>query len=147
LPNLPFKVSSRSAVWQHGWLARAQTSTYDCLIRALFAYNRRWRPWRSGELAYLLKLPWPPKGLEEQGLLAANALSANHEGYPRRVTLVRRFVDEWLDRCRQDGLYGQDAAGEAFIRLHGELGRDWNMEEWIRLHQQRKRDDARQGDR
>jgi hypothetical protein len=113
-------------------------AAYDSLIEALFAYNRRWRPWRSRELSYLFKLPWLPEGLEEQALLAANALSATQEGYLRRVALLRRSFDEWLDRCRQDGLYGADAVGEAFIRLYGEPGRDWNMEEWIRLHQQRR---------
>jgi predicted nucleotidyltransferase len=111
---------------------------YDYLIQAIFAYNRRWRPWRSRELSYLFKLPWLPERLEEQVLSAANALAATQDGYQGRLTILRRFFDEWVVQCQQDGLYGADVVGEAFIRQYGEPGQDWNMEEWIRLHQQRK---------
>lgn len=115
-------------------------SAYDYLLQAIFAYNRRWRTWRSRELAYLLRLPWLPARFEEQLLFATNALSATHEGYQQRVSLLRHFFDEVVAQCQQDKLYGANVVGEAFIRLHDEPGRNWNMEEWTRLHQQRRND-------
>lgn len=112
-------------------------AAYDYVIQALFAYHRRWRPWRSRELAYMFKLPWLPERLKEQILSAGNALSVTQEGYGQRLAILRRFFAELVEQCQQDGMYGADAAGEAFIRQCGEPGRDWNMEEWNRLHQQR----------
>jgi hypothetical protein len=111
-------------------------SAYHYLVQAIFAHNRRWRPWRSRELPYLLKLPWIPEGLEEQILLATNALSVTQDGYQHRLTLLRHFFDELVAKCQRDELYGLNAGSEAFIRIHDEPGRDWNMDEWNMAHKE-----------
>ena len=112
-------------------------SAYDYLTQALFAYNRRWRTWRSRELSDLLKLPWLPEKFNEQLLLATNALSATEVDYQERVAILHHFFKELVTKCQQDGIYGSDAVGEAFIRQHDEPGRNWNMEEWNKKHKER----------
>jgi hypothetical protein len=114
-------------------------SAYDYLMQAIFAYNRRWRPWRSRELSYLSKLSWLPERLEEHVLLATNALSVTHDGYQQRLAVLRHFFDELVVTCQQDGLYGSNAVAEAFIRQNDEPGRDWNMVEWNKKHMERVR--------
>jgi hypothetical protein len=109
----------------------------DYLIQALFAYNRRWRTLRSRELSDLLNLPWLPEEFDEQLLLVTNALSATKERYQQRVTILHRFFIELLATCQRDGLYGENAVSEAFIRQHDEPGRDWNMDEWNKKHKER----------
>ena len=111
-------------------------SAYNYLVQAIFAYNRRWRPWRSRELSYLFKLPWLPEGFEGQILLATNALSVTQDGYQQRLTLLRQFFDELVVKCQRDELYGLNAGSEAFIRQHDEPGRDWNMVEWNMKHKE-----------
>lgn len=112
-------------------------AAYDQLGQALFAYNRRWRPWRSREISSLLQLPWLPEQFPDQILTALNAPSLDHKGFMSRVAVLTRFFEELIARLIADGLYRQDAIGEAFIRKHNEPGRNWNMEGWIRIHQQR----------
>jgi len=112
-------------------------SAYDYLMGGLFAYNRRWRSWRSRELSDLLNLPWLPERFDEQLLLAMNALSVTQEGYQQRVTVLRFCFDELVAKCQQDGLYGENAVSEAFIRQHDEPGRNWNMDEWNKRHKER----------
>lgn len=112
-------------------------SAFDYLVQALFAYNRRWRTWRSRELSDLLNLPWLPEKFHEQILLASNALSETQAGYQKRVTILRDCFIELVEKCQQEGLYGKDAVGEAFIRQHDEPGRNWNMDEWNLKHQVR----------
>lgn len=112
-------------------------SAYDYLMQALFAYNSRWRTWRSRELSDLLNLPWLPERFEEQLLLATNALSTTQEGYQQRVTVLRDSFDELVAKCQQEGLYGENAVSEAFIRQHDEPGRNWNMDEWNKEHKER----------
>jgi hypothetical protein len=109
-------------------------AAYDYLLQAIFAYNRRWRPWRSRQLSILFKLPWLPDKIEENILLAANALSDTHEGYQQRLTILHHLFDELLDKCQQNGIYGLNAVNEAFIRQYDEPGRDWNMREWNKKH-------------
>ena len=112
-------------------------SAYDYLTQALFAYNRRWRTFRSRELSDLLKLPWLPEKFDEQLLLATNALSATKDNYQQRVTILQHFFNELLTKCQQDAVCGDDAVSEAFIRQHEEPGRNWNMEEWNKKHKER----------
>ncbi|HEY9528578.1 MAG TPA: nucleotidyltransferase domain-containing protein [Anaerolineales bacterium] len=114
-------------------------SAFDYLTQALFAYNRRWRTWRSREIPDLLKLPWLPERFDEQLLLATNALSVTKDGYQQRVATLQRFFQELLTECQQAGMYGSDAVSEAFIRQHDEPGRDWNMDEWNKKHRARNR--------
>jgi hypothetical protein len=40
-------------------------AAYEYLVQALFAYNRRWCPWRNREMSILLTLPWLPEGFAE----------------------------------------------------------------------------------
>jgi Nucleotidyltransferase domain len=110
---------------------------YDYLTQALFAYNRRWRTLRSRELSDLLKLPWLPEKFNEQLIFATNALSVTKDDYHQRVTILQHFFNELRTKCQQDGLYSGDALSEAFIRLHDEPGRNWNMEEWNNKHRER----------
>jgi hypothetical protein len=112
-------------------------AAYDYLVQALFAYNRRWRPFRSRELSDLLNLPWLPERFEEQLLLATNALSVTQEGYQQRAAVLRYYFNDLVVKCQQDGLYGENAVSEAFIRQHDEPGRDWNMDEWSKVHKGR----------
>jgi hypothetical protein len=112
-------------------------SAYDYLAQALFAYNRRWRTLRSREIADLLKLPWLPEKFDEQLMLATNALSVTKDGYQQRVIRLQYFFNELVTKCKQDGIYGEDAVSEAFIRQHDEPGRDWNMDEWNKKHRER----------
>jgi predicted nucleotidyltransferase len=112
-------------------------AAYDQFVQALFAYNQHWRPWRSREISSLLQLPWLPEQFTDQVLTALNAPSLDHEGFMTRVTVLTRFFEEFMTRLIADGLYGQDAIGEAFIRQYNEPGRNWNIEEWTRIHHQR----------
>ncbi len=109
----------------------------DYLLQGVFAYNRRWRTLRSRELSDLLKLPWLPEKFDTHLTLATNALSVTKAGYEKRVTLLRRFFNELVAKCQQDGLFGCNAVSEAFIRQHDEPGRDWNMVEWNKKHRER----------
>lgn len=114
-------------------------SASEYLVQALFAYNRQWRTFRSRELADLLNLSWLPNQFEAQFLLATNALSTDYEGYEQRVAVLNQFFKALVTQCQQDGLYGEDAVGEAFIREHNEPGYAWDMEEWSRKHNDRNR--------
>jgi len=116
--------------------ARLHTA-YDYVVQAIFAYNRRWRTWRSRELPHLFELSWLPKHLEERTLVAMNALSETKEGYRQRLGVLGECFDEVIAQCREEGLYAANAVGEAFKRLNDEPGRDWNMSEWNKKHMER----------
>jgi predicted nucleotidyltransferase len=107
-------------------------AAYDQFVVVLFAYNRRWRPWRNREMTALLSLPWVPAGFRVQALAALNAPSHDFAGYQARVTLLRSLFAGTLEQLMRDGTYGGNPVGEAFIRIHDEPGRSWNMEEWNR---------------
>lgn len=112
-------------------------AAYDYLVQALFAYNRRWRPWRSREISYLLALPWLPAGFADRALAASSAPSPGYAGYMARVHTLRALFQDLTARLIADGEYGQDAVAEAFIRSHDEPGRAWNMDEWNVRHHRR----------
>jgi len=107
---------------------------YDYLVQALFAYNRRWRPWRNREMPSLLALSWLPRGFADQVLSALNAPSPDHAGYLARANALRGLFEALISQIVADGVYGEDAVSEAFIRSHDEPGRAWNMGEWNRKH-------------
>jgi len=113
-------------------------AAFESLVQGLFAYNYRWRTLKSRELPDLLKLPWLPEKLDEQLLLATNALEGTQDGYQQRVKLLQHFFNELVTQCQADGLYGDRPVNEAFIRRHDEPGRDWNMAEWNKQHRERK---------
>lgn len=110
-------------------------AAYDYLAQALFAYNRRWRPWRNREMSYLLRLPWLPDHFQEEILSALNAPSHDYSGYVTRFQALEHLFTELLARLIQDGDYGEeDPVGEAFVRSNDEPGRAWNMNEWNQHH-------------
>ncbi|MBN2046687.1 MAG: hypothetical protein JW750_02490, partial [Anaerolineaceae bacterium] len=113
-------------------------SAFELLVQALFAYNRRWRTWQSRELTDLLRLAWLPNGFNEQLLLLTNALSETKAGYLERAKALNDCFEQVVAICQADGLYGENAISEAFIRQNNEPGRSWNMNEWNKNHRNRK---------
>ena len=109
-------------------------AAYDYLVQGLFAYNRRWRPWRNREMSSLLALPWLPVGFAERVLAAQYFPSPDYAGYQARVDALRALFQDLVSRLIADGEYGKDVVSEAFIRSHDEPGRAWNMDEWTRAH-------------
>ena len=113
-------------------------AAYDYLVQALFAYNRRWRPWRNRELSYLLQLPWLPGDFANRVLTALNAPAHDYTGYHARFVMLRTLFAEVLAQLVQAGLYdAADPVGEAFVRRAEEPGRAWNMAEWNVEHHKR----------
>jgi hypothetical protein len=109
-------------------------AAYEHLVQALFAYNRRWRPWRDREMSSLLALPWLPEGFVDRIQVVAATSSLDLNGYLRRVAGLRGLFGDLIARLLADQEYGHDVIGEAFIRSHDEPGRAWNMDEWNRKH-------------
>jgi hypothetical protein len=109
-------------------------AAYDYLVQALFAYNRRWRPWRNREMSYLLALPWLPAGFAERVLPALNAPSLDRDGSMARVETLRTLFADLLTQLLAEGVYTEDPIGESFARSHAEPGRAGNMEEWNARH-------------
>ncbi|HEU4323962.1 MAG TPA: nucleotidyltransferase domain-containing protein [Roseiflexaceae bacterium] len=112
-------------------------AAYAYVAQALFAYNRRWQPWRNREMEALQTLPWRPARFEERILLALAPSGHDQAGYQARATTLRSLFVELLERLTDDGLYGADPIGEAFVRAHEEPGRAWNMTEWNNEHARR----------
>jgi hypothetical protein len=112
-------------------------AAYEYLVQGLFAYNRRWRPWRNRQASALLALPWLPDRFAERALPALNAPSLDEVGYLARVEALRDLFRDLAERLVADGLYGSDPTSEAFIRGHDEPGRAWNMDAWNKRHRER----------
>ena len=112
-------------------------AVYAYLVQALFAYNRRWRPWRNREMPYLLSLPWLPEGFAERVPGALSAVSFDYAGYLARVASQDGLFHDLVRRLVSTGEYQEDAIGQAFIRSHNEPGRAWNMAEWNKKHVER----------
>lgn len=110
---------------------------YDYVVQLLFAYNKRWRTWKTREMTTLLQLPWLPQSSDECGLDALAAPSSDYHGYSARVKGLLRIFNETMDQLTRDGTYGKDQVSEAFIRSHDEPGRAWNIGEWMKKHRQR----------
>lgn len=111
---------------------------YEHFVQALFAYNKKWRIWRTREMSALLQLPWLPADTEEH--IQAAAISAGHDrvAYLARAAAIRHLFDQLVQRMVADGLYGDDPDSEAFIRGNEEPGRAWNMDAWNEQHAQRR---------
>ncbi len=105
-------------------------AAYDYLVRALFAYNRRWLPWRNRRMDSLLQLPWLPDGFAQCVLSAVNAPSLEYEGYIARAEVLRSLFDALLARLVEDGLYSSTPIDQAFIRSNDQPGFAWNMSDW-----------------
>lgn len=114
-------------------------AAYEHLVRALFAYNRRWHLWRDREMSSLLTLPWLPEGFEHRVLHASNAPALDYDGYLKRVETLRGLFLDLTTRVIADGDYESNAVFEAFERTHNEPGRAWNMDEWNQKHEKRKK--------
>ena len=112
-------------------------AAYEYLVQGLFAYNRRWRPWRNRQASALLALPWLPERFAERVLPAANAPALDETGYLARVEALRGLSRDLTARLVADGLYGSDPTTEAFIRSHDEPGRAHNMDRWNARHRER----------
>jgi len=124
---------SLGAVIAHDRLQAA----YEYVVQALFAYNRRWRPWRNREMSSLLTLPWLPNDFANRVMGVSSTSSQDHVGYLARIESLRGLFQELIDRLIADGEHGVDMIGEAFIRSHNEPGRAWNMDEWNKKHAER----------
>ena len=106
-------------------------AAYADLVELLFAYNRRWPFWPERQMSYLLRLPWLPNRFETRVTVAMNAPSLGRGGFINRVQTLRGLFDEVLGKLQDEGFYGSDPIGDAFIRSHqDEPGRSWNMDEW-----------------
>jgi len=112
-------------------------AAYEYLVQALFAYNRRWRPWRNREMSSLLALPWLPEDFADRVVGTLITSSLDYAGYLARVDDLRGLFQDLTSRLVTDGEYGDDVISEAFIRSHDEPGRAWNMDEWNRKHAER----------
>ncbi|RPJ45274.1 MAG: hypothetical protein EHM21_09520, partial [Chloroflexi bacterium] len=95
-------------------------AAYGYLVQALFAYNRRWRPWRNREMSFLLALPWLPGDFSNRVLTALSISAPDETGYLKRVDGLRSLFQDLANRLVADGLYGDDLIHEAFIRSHAE---------------------------
>lgn len=113
-------------------------STYEALVRGLFAYNWRWRPWRLREMTYLLTLPWLPSDFATRVLSALNGPSSDLKGFCQRFFAIRDFGNELLTQLTDEPEYGSDPIGEAFTRSHDLPGYAHNMDEWNAEHAKRK---------
>ncbi|MFN8493358.1 MAG: nucleotidyltransferase domain-containing protein [Caldilineaceae bacterium] len=114
-------------------------AAYTYLVQALFAYNRRWQPWRNREMSYLLNLPWLPKEFAQRVLIALNAPGHDYASYHAQFLMLRTLFDEILAQLVHDGCYASDdPISEAFMRRAEEPGRAWNMVEWNVVHQNRQ---------
>ncbi len=136
------KWSDPQEMWQSLGATIAQDrlhAAYDYLVQGLFAYNRRWRPWRNREMSYLLKLTWLPNNFDQRVLIALNAPTHDYTGYHARFIMLRTLFAEMLAQLVADEIYTpDDPVGEAFVRNSEQPGRAWNMDEWNRLHDERK---------
>lgn len=117
---------------------RAQ-STYDALIGALFAYNWRWRPWRTREMVYVLTLPWLPKDFATRVMPALNGPSLDLEGYCKRFAAIRDLGNDLLAQLTDEPAYGSDPIGQAFTRSYDIPGYAHNMDVWNIEHARRVR--------
>jgi hypothetical protein len=109
-------------------------AAYGYLVQALFAYNRRWRPWRNHEMSVLLALPWLPNDFQNRVFIALGIRSPNYSEFRNRVEVLRGLFQDLTHRLVADGLYSDDFTREAFCRIHDEPGRAWNMDDWNQKH-------------
>jgi hypothetical protein len=105
-------------------------AAYDNLVAGLFAYNRRWRPWRNRLMDGLLDLPWLPDRFAERVLEAAVAAGHDEDAYHAQAAALSALFDDLLRRVVDDGLYSSAPVDQAFLRTHDEPGYAWNIDDW-----------------
>lgn len=113
-------------------------AAYRNLVQALFAYNRQWLIWRNREMNDLLNLQWLPAGFATDVVTAVTPPDSSHDGYHQRADTLRRFNTELLNQLIANGDYSHAPVDQAFMRLHEEPGRSWNIEEWNKFRNTRK---------
>lgn len=112
-------------------------AAYHYLVQALFAYNRRWQPWRNRQMQSLLTLDWLPPDFAERVLTAVNAPNLENDGYMVRVQALRDLFSDLLAQLVSNGDYSNTPIDQAFIRSSEEPGRAWNMDEWNKFRRAR----------
>ncbi len=110
---------------------------YQELTRALFAYHRKWRPWRSRELRGLQNLNWLPAAFHTEPAALVAMDGHDFPAYRKRAAAQRAALHDLIARLQADGVYGDDPDNESFLRLHNEPGRAWNMDGWNAEHTKR----------
>lgn len=105
-------------------------AAWEGLARGLFAYERRWRPWRSRSLRGLLQLEHLPDPLSTALLTCVQSPESSLRGYTQRAQVLRDVFASLVARLRADGAYGLNPVSEAFVRRHDEPGRAWNIDDW-----------------
>jgi len=113
-------------------------AAYRNLVRGLFAYNRHWLVWRNREMSYLLNLEWLPDNFEGRLETAVTPPHATYEGYMARTTALRGLYADFLTQIVANGDYSHAPIDQAFMRLHEEPGRSWNIAEWNKFRNARK---------
>ena len=113
-------------------------AAYDYLVRAIFAYNHRWLPWRNRQMPELGRLPWIPPNTDRDLFDAAVSSGHDRQAFLTRAEALRRLLAELLQQLTVDGVYAsEDQISEAFRRGHDEPGRAWNMAAWNAEHRRR----------
>ena len=108
---------------------RLQTA-YEEVVRGVFAYNRRWRPWRGRSLRSLARLDYLPSAIAADVEGAVRTAGDGVAACSARYRLLGSALDQLIDQLNHDDDYGPDAVSRAFRRLHDEPGRAWNIVEW-----------------
>jgi len=112
-------------------------AAYEYLVQAVFAYNHKWRPWRTREMVPLLRLAWVPADFHNRMITAAVSSGHDRTAYVARVDALRQVTADLMERLLADGFYKTDPVSEAFLRSHDEPGRAWNIDAWNAEHLQR----------
>ena len=105
-------------------------AAFEQLVRALFAYNWAWLPWRDRQMDALLRLEWLPSDYRQRFLIAANAPGLHYESYLKRAEMLRGLFADVQAKLIEDGLYSGQPVDQAYIRSHDGPGYAWNMDEW-----------------
>jgi len=113
-------------------------AAYRNLVEGLFAYNRQWRIWRNREMNVLLNLAWLPPDFATRVLTAVTPPNPTFDGYMARATALRALFADLLTQLIANGDYSHAPIDQAFMRLHEEPGRAWNMDEWNKFRSARK---------
>jgi hypothetical protein len=113
-------------------------AAYRNLVEGLFAYNRQWRIWRNREMNVLLNLAWLPPDFATRVLTAVTPPNPTFDGYMARATALRALFADLLTQLIANGDYSHAPMDQAFMRLHEEPGRAWNMDEWNKFRSARK---------
>ena len=71
---------------------------------------------RNREMTAFLRLSWLPEDFPERVLTAFCPPSQDYAGYLARARRLKEMFGEVLDKLTVEGVYGEEAIGEAFRR-------------------------------